>query len=54
MKIRSLAAAAIFGFKMLSAQGVAVEAAEAKVLCARALESVMNVLGPQFERATGH
>jgi len=54
MKIRSLAAAAIFGLMILWAQGVAAEAAEVKVLCAAAMRSVMNELGPRFERATGH
>ena len=54
MKIGSLAAAAIFGLMILLAHGVAAEAAEVKVLCATAMRSVMNELGPRFERATGH
>ena len=54
MKIGSLAAAAIFGLMILLAQGVAAEAAEVKVLCATAMRSVMNELGPRFERTTGH
>ena len=54
MKIGSLAAAATFGLMILLAQGVAAEAAEVKVLSATAMRSVMNELGPQFERATGH
>ena len=54
MKIGSLAAAAIFGLMTLWAQGGAAEAAEVKVLCAAAMRSVMNELGPGFERATGH
>ena len=53
MKIGSLAAAAIFGLTILIAQGVVAEAAEVKVLCATAMRSVMNELGPRFERATG-
>jgi molybdate transport system substrate-binding protein len=53
MKIGSLAATAIFGLMGLLAQGVTVEAAEVKVLCATAMRSVMNELGPRFERATG-
>ena len=53
MKIGSLAAAAIFGLTILIAQGVVAEAAEVKVLCAAAMRSVMNELGPRFERATG-
>jgi molybdate transport system substrate-binding protein len=39
---------------ILLVQGVAAEAAEVKVLCAPAMRAVMNELGPQFERATGH
>ena len=54
MKIGSLAAAAIFGLMTLWAHGGAAEAAEVKVLCAAAMRSVMNELGPGFERATGH
>ena len=50
MKIGSLAAAAIFGFMILWAHGGAAEAAEVKVLCACAMRSVMNELGPRFER----
>src|SRR5215831_7146148 len=54
MKIRSLAAAAIFGLMILPAHSVTAEAAEVKVLCASAMRSVLKELGPQFERATGH
>jgi len=54
MKIRSLAAAAIFGLMILLAHSVTTEAAEVKVLCASAMRSVLKELGPQFERATGH
>lgn len=54
MKIGSLAAAATFSLMILLAQGVAAEAAEVKVLSALAMRPVMNELGPQFERATGH
>ena len=54
MKIRSLAAAAIFGFMILWGHGGAAEAAEVKVLCASAMRSVMKELGPRFERETGH
>jgi molybdate transport system substrate-binding protein len=39
---------------VLLAQGVAAEAAEVKVLCASAMKSVVNELGPRFESATGH
>jgi len=54
MGIRSVAAAAKIGFMILLAQGVAAQAAQVKVLSAVAMRSVMNELGPQFERATGH
>jgi molybdate transport system substrate-binding protein len=54
MKIGSLAAAAIFGLMTVWAQGIAAETAEVKVLCASAMRSVMNELGPRFERATSH
>lgn len=50
MKIGSLAAAAIFGFTTLWAHGGSAEAAEVKVLCAAAMRSVMNELGPRFEK----
>ena len=53
MKIVSLVVAAVFSLMTLLAPGVAAEAAEVKVLCASAMRSVMNELGPRFERATG-
>ncbi|MBI4192855.1 MAG: substrate-binding domain-containing protein [Betaproteobacteria bacterium] len=54
MNIGSVTAAATFTLIILLAQSVAGEAAEIKVLCANAMGLVMNELGPQFERATGH
>lgn len=54
MKIRSLAAAAIFGLMILPAHSVTAEAAEVKVLCASAMRSVIKELGPRFEHETGH
>src|SRR5262245_22097245 len=54
MKIGSLTAAATCGLIILLVQGVAAEAAEVKVLSAASLRPVMNELGAQFERATGH
>jgi molybdate transport system substrate-binding protein len=39
---------------ILLAHNVAAEAAEVKVLCASAMRSVMNEIGPRFEAATGH
>ena len=53
MKIRSLAGA-IVGLMILLAHAVAAEGAEVRVLCAAAMRSVMNELGPRFEGATGH
>ncbi len=50
MRIGSLAV----GVTILLAQGVAAEPAEVKVLSAAAMRSVMEELGPRFERATGH
>jgi hypothetical protein len=49
MKIASLPAV-VLGLMMLLAPGVAAEAVEVKVLCASAMRSVMNELGPRFEK----
>lgn len=54
MKIRLLVAAVNIGFIFLLVGGIAVQAAEIKVLSAVALRSVMEDLGPKFERASGH
>ncbi len=54
MKIRSLVAAANIGFMFLLMLGIKAEAAELKVLSAFGMQSVMEDLGPKFERATGH
>ena len=54
MKIRSVVAAANIGFMFLLMIGIAAEAAELKVLSAIAMQTVMEDLGPKFERATGH
>ena len=54
MKIRSLVAAANIGFMFLLVLGITAEAAEIKVLSAIGMQSVMEDLGPKFERATGH
>ena len=53
MKIRRLLAANI-GFMFLLLLGIKAEAAELKVLSAIGMQSVMEDLGPKFERATGH
>jgi molybdate transport system substrate-binding protein len=54
MKIRSLVAAANIGFMFLLVRGIKAEAAELKVPSAIGMQSVMEDLGPKFERATGH
>ena len=54
MKIRSRVAAANIGFMFLLVLGIKAEAAELKVLSAFGMQSVMEDLGPKFERATGH
>jgi molybdate transport system substrate-binding protein len=54
MKIRSLVAAVSIGFIFLLVHGVKAEAAELKVLSAFGMQSVLEDLGPKFERATGH
>ena len=53
MKIGSIAAIAIFTLMLLLSQGVTAEAAELKILCANGMQTVMEDLGPKFERATG-
>lgn len=54
VKIRSSLASATIGLALLLVQGPAVEAAEVKVIAGVAIRTVMEDLGPQFERATGH
>src|SRR2546425_2241783 len=54
MKIRSLVAAANIGFMFLLLLGTKSEAAELKVLSAFGMQSVMEDLGPKFERVTGN
>src|SRR5438552_18515743 len=54
MKIRSLVAAANIGFMFLLVLGIKAEAAELKVLSAFGMQSVLDDLGPKFERTTGH
>ena len=54
MKKRSLVAAANIGFMFLLVLGIKAEAAELKVLSAFGMQSVLEDLGPKFERATGH
>jgi molybdate transport system substrate-binding protein len=46
--------AAAIGATVLMAQAVAAQAAEVKVLGAYPLKPMIDELGPQFERATGH
>jgi molybdate transport system substrate-binding protein len=54
MRIRSFLAAATIGFALLLVQALAAEAAEVKVIAGVAIRPVLEELGPQFERATGH
>jgi molybdate transport system substrate-binding protein len=54
MKIRALVAAANIGFMFLLVLGIKAEAAELTVLSAFGMQSVLDDLGPKFERATGH
>ena len=54
MKVRLLVAAANIGFMFLLVGGIAAEAAELKVISAIGMQSVMEDLGPKFERASGH
>jgi molybdate transport system substrate-binding protein len=54
MKTRSLVVAASIGFMFLLMLGVKAEAAELKVLSAIGMQSVLEDLGPKFERATRH
>ena len=54
MKRRSLVAAAYIGFMFLLVLGIKAEAAALTVLSAFGMQSVMDDLGPKFERATGH
>ena len=54
MRVRSLASAACFGLLMLWAQTATAKAAEIKLLCAIALQQLMENLGPKFEGASGH
>ena len=53
MKISSFAITVTLGLLSLLAQGVAAEGAEVRVLCANGMQTVMEDLGPKFERATG-
>jgi ABC-type molybdate transport system substrate-binding protein len=54
MKRRALVAAAHIGFTFLLVLGITAEAAELTVLSAFGMQSVLEDLGPTFERATGH
>jgi molybdate transport system substrate-binding protein len=54
MKTRSLIAAASIGFMFPLMLGIKAEAAELKVLSAIGMQSVLEDLGPKFERASGH
>ena len=53
MKLHSRLAAAI-AFVCVFVLANTVQAAELKILCANGMQTVMDDLGPKFERATGH
>jgi molybdate transport system substrate-binding protein len=54
MKKRWLVAAASIAFMFLVVLGIKAEAAEIKVLSAFGMQSVLEDLGPKFERTAGH
>jgi molybdate transport system substrate-binding protein len=54
MTTRSIIAAASTGFISLLVANTAAQAAELRVLSAIAMQTVMEDLGPKFERASGH
>jgi molybdate transport system substrate-binding protein len=53
-KCRAVPSAISLGLFLSSAQVTAAGAAEVKVFTARAIATVLNEIGPEFERATGH
>src|SRR5262245_3185005 len=54
MKTRSLVAAVSIGFVFLLLRGTGAEAATVRVLSAFGMQSVLEDVGPEFERASGH
>ncbi len=54
MRLRSFAATACLGLLVLLVQANTAKAAEIKLLCAIALQQLMEDLGPKFEGATKH
>jgi molybdate transport system substrate-binding protein len=54
MKVSSRAAAATIAIALLLAQAVAARAVEINVLSGAGMRLLLEELGPQFERATGH
>jgi molybdate transport system substrate-binding protein len=55
MKMRwNVLAAVSFGLPVAFAQIAAANAAEVKVFTARAIATVLEKIGPEFERTTGH
>ena len=54
MRLRSLAATACLAMLVLLVQTAASKAAEIKLLCAIALQQLLENLGPKFEGATKH
>src|SRR5688572_29126498 len=54
MKLGSIALATTTGLTLVLAPGIAANAAEIKIIAGAGISSVLDELGPQFERATGH
>ena len=54
MTMRCPILAIIFGLSVLSSNVTAASAAEIKVFTARAIATVLDKIGPEFERQTGH
>lgn len=54
MKMNSVALSAIAALFLLLGRIDAAQAAEVKVICAYGMQSVMEDLGPKFERLSGH
>jgi molybdate transport system substrate-binding protein len=54
MKARKWLTATVVSAALVSAQAGAASAAEIKVLATHAVQEIMETLGPQFEKASGH
>jgi molybdate transport system substrate-binding protein len=54
MKLQQVLAAVSFGVSLAFSQVLVANAAEVKVFTARAIATVLEKVGPEFERTTGH